>query len=110
MARFANREPIYVSDRGEEFTISEMKTSHIINVLAHHVRQVVTLQKIVEAFKHERPQFAGGFQPHLREINDMIDMLSNELIIREPGSDHRRRDTHRNDHDNDRPAPAWSYS
>ena len=42
----ANPVTIYTSDRGDAYNVATMETSHLINVITHHLQQRKTLEAL----------------------------------------------------------------
>jgi hypothetical protein len=66
---------VYVSDRGDRFKVASMETSHLINVIGHHVNQYETLSGL-------RPN--TNILKRRQVLNQVIDVLALELEKREP--------------------------
>jgi hypothetical protein len=68
---------VYQSDRGDKYDIATMETSHLVNVLGHHLAQIKTLQIL----NHQCPY------PQLRERINMLGqitkILTDELVKRD---------------------------
>jgi hypothetical protein len=45
------RKPAYLSDRGDLFQVDEMEPTHLLNAIAHHRKQMQTLDHILEHAK-----------------------------------------------------------
>lgn len=86
-----NRKPIYVSDRGDEFEVEDMESSHLLNAINHHRTQIDTIDWILEQ--------TGGTDAqknqllHLRRISlhNTVEALVKELRLRDPDQDHEDR-------------------
>ena len=65
----------YISDRGEQFDVSQMESSHLINVIKHHQGQVEALRQL---------SFASNIIDRRRALEQVIDTLAAELAKREP--------------------------
>lgn len=61
----------YRSDRGDVYEVSKMETSHLINVIGHHLNQIATLNAL-------------GFIDRQLILRRVIEVLSAELATREP--------------------------
>jgi len=46
---------VYVSDRNQEFFLDQMETSHLLNAIAHHRKQMETITWIIEESRHSTP-------------------------------------------------------
>jgi hypothetical protein len=68
---------MYVSDRGEEFEVGHMETSHLLNVIAHHKRQLETLEWIKESY-----EFQGTLKKQIKRLEDTLELLVEELVTR----------------------------
>lgn len=84
------RNPIYVSDRGDEFQLEDMAPSHLLNAINHHKTQIETLDWILEqtGTDAEKNQML-----HLRRISlhTTVEALVKELRNRDPDLDHEDR-------------------
>lgn len=84
------RNPIYVSDRGDEFQLENMEPSHLLNAINHHKTQIETLDWILEqtGTDAEKNQML-----HLRRISlhTTVEALVKELRNRDPDLDHEDR-------------------
>lgn len=84
------RNPIYVSDRGDEFQLEDMAPSHLLNAIRHHKDQINTLDWILDqtGTDAEKNQML-----HLRRISlhTTVEALVKELRNRDPDLDHENR-------------------
>ena len=82
-----NRKPVYISDRGDTYTVEEMEASHLLNAINHHRKQIDTIDWILEQTTRdsERDQML-----HLRRISlfNTVEALVKELRTRDPDKDH----------------------
>jgi hypothetical protein len=75
------RTATYIADTGKEYQLDEMTSSHILNVIAHHQKQL------------EAMGLCPGFEnfPFLiardRGLRDTITVLYSELAARDPDKD-----------------------
>lgn len=72
---------VYVSDRGQEFELSEMTASHLINAIAHHMKQVDVVDSCLSVFNNDL------LRRRLNNLNDTISTLKLELSKRDPDED-----------------------
>lgn len=68
---------IYTSDRGDRYKIAAMQTSHLINVIGHHLGQRETLLSLHNAMLNDR----------VRMLEDLVAVLTEELLKREVSLD-----------------------
>ena len=82
-----NRKPIYISDRGDQYTVEEMESSHLLNAINHHRTQIATIDWILDLGD---PDSRKNQMLHLRRINlfTTIEALVEELRKRDPDEDH----------------------
>lgn len=74
--------PVYLADSGKEFDVQHMQSSHLLNVLAHHRKQVIELEEIAGG------SVSGEFiARRLEGMNQTIRILQNELASRDPAED-----------------------
>lgn len=64
---------LYVSDRGDEYDVATMDTSHLVNVLGHHLAQIKTLEDL------NRP----GLRPRIHMLLKVVQVLTHELVKRD---------------------------
>lgn len=69
------RRVIYTSDRGDRYEVSKMETSHLINAIGHHLRQIQTLRAVP-------PRINVG--DRIRVLDEVILVLHEELETRVP--------------------------
>ena len=67
---------IYTSDRGDAYNVATMETSHLINVITHHLQQRKTLQTLTRAS-------SVNIQQRYDLLSRVIDHLADELAERE---------------------------
>ena len=67
------RNVVYRSDRGDEYEVSEMDTSHLVNVLGHHLAQIKTLENL------NRP----GLRDRVHMLQKIVQVLTHELVKRD---------------------------
>ena len=81
------RKPVYISDRGDEFQVDEMESSHLLNAINHHRTQISTIDWIMESLSKDKNDFTNL---HLRRINlhTTVEALVKELLTRDPDQDH----------------------
>ena len=72
---------LYVSDRRDKFLVSDMETSHLVNVIGHHFNQIQTLEGVYD--NHPYPTL----RDRIRMLEEVIDVLVEELIHREVRDD-----------------------
>lgn len=82
-----NRKPIYISDRGDQYTVEEMDSSHLLNAINHHRTQIATIDWILE---QGQPDSDKNQMLHLRRISlfTTVEALVKELRARDPDEDH----------------------
>jgi len=82
-----NRKPIYVSDRGDTYTVEEMEPSHLLNAINHHRTQIANIDWILE---QSDPDARKNQMLHLRRISlyTTVQALIDELRTRDPDKDH----------------------
>lgn len=80
------RNPLYITDRGDEFQINEMEPSHLLNAINHHRTQVDTVDWILENSKESEDLN----NLHRRRINlyNTVEALVKELKSRDPDNDY----------------------
>ena len=69
----------YKSDRGDKYEISKMETSHLVNVLGHHITQTETLKILLQDHPHPR------LSDRITVLRKIINVLVDELTKREVG-------------------------
>ena len=67
---------IYTSDRGDAYNVATMETSHLINVITHHLQQRKTLQTLTRSS-------SVNIQQRYDLLSRVIDHLADELAERE---------------------------
>lgn len=72
---------MYVSDRRDKFLVSDMETSHLVNVIGHHFNQIQTLEGVYD--NHPHPTL----RDRIRMLEEVIDVLTEELIHRDVNED-----------------------
>jgi hypothetical protein len=60
---------VYQSDRGDKYDIATMETSHLVNVLGHHLAQIKTLESLY------------GRHPHFLKLRARTDMLQKVVQV-----------------------------
>jgi hypothetical protein len=82
-----NRKPIYVTDRGDEFDIEDMKASHLLNALNHHKTQINTVDWLIDQYAETTTNISNL---HYRRISlhNTVEALAKELLTRDPAEDH----------------------
>lgn len=82
-----NRKPVYISDRGDTYTVEEMEPSHLLNAINHHRTQIGTIDWILE---QSNPDAEKNQMLHLRRISlfNTVQALQDELRKRDPDLDH----------------------
>lgn len=78
------RKATYVSDTGKEFELCEMTSSHIINVIAHHQKQLGVLETIPVLTNLPEQENVNA---RIRDMRETIDELYRELVSRDPARD-----------------------
>lgn len=89
------RETVYVSDRGDEYVLSEMQTNHLLNVFTHHSKQREALVQIRDAFGLP----AINLDRQIIQMDVTLNAIATEIASRDPEDDDRPRPTPRNRHD-----------
>jgi len=70
---------IYTSDRGDAYNVATMETSHLINVITHHLQQRKTLQTLTRSSRAS----SVNIQQRYDLLSRVIDHLADELAERE---------------------------
>jgi len=80
------RQPVYVSDRGQEFQLEDMQPTHLLNAIDHHRKQIATLDWILEQTGNDNEK---NQMLHLRRISlcTTVEALVKELRTRDPDED-----------------------
>ena len=73
---------VYVTDRGIEYVLQEMKASHLLNTLVHISRQVTTLENLANGVK--TPTYIIN---RIKALEESYAMLAEELATRDPAED-----------------------
>ena len=73
----ANPVTIYTSDRGDAYNVATMETSHLINVITHHLQQRKTLEALMKGAS------SVCIQQRYDLLSRVIDHLADELAKRE---------------------------
>ena len=71
---------IYTSDRGDAYNVATMETSHLINVIGHHLQQRKTLQTLLKWLPDRK---SVCIQQRYDLLSKLIDHLTDELAKRE---------------------------
>ena len=82
----------YVSDTGQEFELEDMTPSHLMNVIAHHNKQ---MDGLLIAMGVVGPVEGSNLDLWRKEIMSTIEALSNELSTRDPNAVEETRSTNR---------------
>ena len=69
---------IYISDRGDEYEITTMEISHLVNVIGHHQTQLHTLQIL-----HDSGYPHPSLQKRQKMIHQVTTILAHELMQRD---------------------------
>lgn len=76
----------YVADTGKEYEVAEMADSHLLNTIAHHIKQIEALARC-EAYVHP--------PHHLKKrrelLEETVQILTEELAKRDPDTEQERR-------------------
>ena len=72
---------IYTSDRGDNYEVSNMETSHLVNVIGHHRTQIATLRGLYQDHPHP------ALLHRVTMLENVIDVLADELIQRNVSDD-----------------------
>lgn len=90
------RKFVYISDRGQEFEINEMGSSHLLNAINHHGKQVVVVKEAIEyardpddRFRLEQDQ-VRNLMDRQEGLEETIHELLTELANRSPEDDAKR--------------------
>ena len=87
------RQFVYVSDRGQEFEIDEMQSSHLLNAINHHHTQFHTVEMIKARLDPEtKLQLGANLDERLGELGNTISELMMELANRSMEDDAKRDD------------------
>lgn len=81
MAIKQKRSAIYLSDRGDEYELSQMHSSHILNVLAHHQKQIDALELLPGSVR------TALLDKRIMSLRETIKVLAEELGTRDPDQD-----------------------
>lgn len=73
----------YRSDGGQQFHVADMATSHLINAIGHHNKQLVVLADIM----HDYSGDLLFIKQRREDLEETIDVLTAELIERDPKDD-----------------------
>ena len=96
-------EILYRTDAGKVLAVTEMATSHLMNAIAHHQKQVVVLEDILEEYEGD----TGYIKARKANLEETIVILQEELIERNPDDDPERHPkTKQRFHDFD-DEPSW---
>jgi len=81
-----NRKPIYITDRGDTYTLEDMEPTHLMNAINHHRKQIDTVDWCLENMSAK----AKPENLHFRRIElfTTVEALVSELIKRDPAKDH----------------------
>ena len=63
----------YISDRSDQYEVSSMETSHLVNVIGHHVAQIKTLQTL---------PYHPQSRARMEMLQQVIHILTEELVQR----------------------------
>lgn len=88
MAIRTKRNTTYIADTGKEFVIEEMTDSHLLNTIAHHVKQVEALANV---YNRLDSSLRGHLMAKLEILNKTIEALGIELAMRDPNTEEERR-------------------
>lgn len=78
----------YIADTGKEFEVSEMADSHLLNVIAHHQKQVEALAVVYNRLQDTQ---RGYLTKRLETLAETINILGIELANRDPDTEEQRR-------------------
>lgn len=77
-----NTKMVYTTDRGIEMEVRNMPSTHLVNAIAHHLKQFEALDKIVPAL------VTPFLEKRKYMLQDTIRILALELGTRDPEMDH----------------------
>lgn len=80
------RKFVYESDRGQEFEIDEMASSHLMNAINHHENQFQVVFGILKGGEYD-PLHQRNLEARMQELQSTINALSQELASRHPDND-----------------------
>lgn len=83
---------VYLSDRGVEFDVDEMQSSHILNVLNHHHDQLGVLSAMQDKYPDNT-----HIAKRISNMERVITILELELASRDPDKDMHRESSHPHD-------------
>jgi hypothetical protein len=79
----------YVTDRGIELEVPEMETTHLVNAIGHHMKQLDTLRRAISDFMPYDKKEDGFFLDRRCEsLSSTITILTLELAKRDPNLDY----------------------
>ncbi len=73
----------YRSDSGHTTFVERMTTSHLINAIGHHNRQLDTLADIMQNYTGD----LVFIKQRREDLEETVDVLTDELIERDPKDD-----------------------
>lgn len=73
----------YRSDTNQQFHVADMQTSHLINAIGHHNRQLETLENVAQNYTGDLTYI----KQRRDDLEETIDVLTDELIERDPDKD-----------------------
>jgi len=77
----------YRSDGGQQFHVADMATSHLINAIGHHNKQLDTIEDIMQSYTGD----LLFIKQRREDLEETVDVLTDELIERDPAKDPERR-------------------
>ena len=80
---------VYVSDRGQEFEIEEMQSSHLMNAIHHHQKQYRVVNDILTGGNYAVGQMEN-LQERMEALGETIITLEQELASRSLEDDSKR--------------------
>ena len=83
------RKFVYVSDRGQEFEVDEMATSHLLNALNHHHTQLHTVANCINRRK-EQGKDVENLVERREALVELVQELMDELASRSLEDDAKR--------------------
>lgn len=81
---------IYISDRGKEFILEDMASSHLLNAIHHHHTQLHTVGNIIERRNEKGLDSIGNLDERRGGLTITLQALMDELAVRSLEDDAKR--------------------
>jgi len=81
---------LYRGDTGKVYAVDKMSASHLINAIKHHKLQIETCENVFKEFSGD----FGYLKARLADLQNTVDILSEELCERNPDDDPAIRNVH----------------